>query len=286
MTPPVISQPELVTRTFTTADVTGDVTARPALVDPLLALLRAHGTLYDWAAEVPQPRALRGRAPVFVATIPDRDDVVVVRHAWHGGLLAPLTGDLFRMPTRAPNELMQSWTLCALGIPTSEVLGYARYEALPGLRRVDVVTRFIPNAFDLGMVAAGLAPHIEPDAALRATRELLVKMAAHGVLHPDLNVKNVLLRSRNRGGLEAMVIDVDVVRWNPTRPPIETMRANTARLLRSMRKWRVNFGCDLAEACMTAFEQEALAATPPLAATADSAAGHAIGSVTGSARTS
>ncbi len=272
MTHRSISQPALVTRTFTSGDVTGDVTARPALVDALLALARAHGTLYDWAAEVPQPRALRGRAPVFVAAIPERDEVVVVRHAWHGGLLAPLTGDLYRMPTRAPNELMKSWTLCALGIPTSEVLGYARYESLPGLRRVDVVTRFIPNAFDLGMVAAGLAPQIDPDAALTATRELLVKMASHGVLHPDLNVKNVLLRTRNRGGFEAMVIDVDVVRWNPARPPIETMRANTARLLRSMRKWRVNFGCDVAEVRMTTFEQEALAATPPLAATSDAAA--------------
>ncbi len=257
------TRPTVVTRTF----ATGDVTARPELIDALQALLRAHGTLYDWAAEVPQPRALRGRAPVFVATIPDRDDIVVVRHAWHGGLLAPLTGDLFRMPTRAPTELLHSWTLRALGIPTSEVLGYARYEALPGLRRVDVVTRFIPNAFDLGMVAAGLAPHIEPDAALAATRDLLVKLAAHGVLHPDLNVKNVLVRTRNRGGLEALVIDVDIVRWNPKRPPIETMRANTARLLRSMRKWRANFGCDVADACLAAFEREALAATPSLAPT-------------------
>ena len=253
--------PGVTTRTV----ASGDVTGVESIVDALANIVDQHGTLYEWAAERPQPRAMRGRAPVFVATLPDQDETVVVRHAWHGGLLAPLTGDLFRMPTRAPTEMARSWMLLGMGIPTSEVLGYARYTAVPGFRRVDVVTRFIPNAYDLGMIAAGLAPQIDRDAALLATKTLLVKLAAYGVVHPDLNVKNVLLRRDRRGDLEALMIDVDVVRWDPTRPPIVTMRANAARLLRSMRKWRTNFGCDVAETRMAAFEREAIAATPPLA---------------------
>ncbi len=243
----------------------GDVTGQRGVVDTLATLVAEHGTLYEWAAERPQPRALRGRAPVFVATLPERDETVVVRHAWHGGLLAPLTGDLFRMPTRAPTEMARSQLLRGMGIPTSEVIGYARYHAWPGLRRVDVVSRFIADAYDLGTIAAGLAPQIDRDAALSATIALLVKLAAYGVVHPDLNVKNVLLRQDRRGDLEALIIDVDVVQWDPTRPPIDTMRVNAARVLRSMRKWRAHFGCDVAESRMTAFEQDALAATPPLA---------------------
>jgi hypothetical protein len=43
------------------------------------------------------------------------------------------------------------------------------------------------------------------------------------------------------------------------------MRLNVARLLRSMRKWRSQFGCDVAEARMAAFAKEAMAATPPRA---------------------
>ncbi len=243
----------------------GDVTGLHSIVNALATIVEQHGTLYEWAAERPQPRAMRGRAPVFVATLPDQDETVVVRHAWHGGLLAPLTGDLFRMPTRAPTEMARSWLLLGMGIPTSEVVGYARYNAIPGFRRVDVVTRFIPDAYDLGMIAAGLAPQIDRDAALLATKALLVKLAAYGVVHPDLNVKNILLKQDRRGDVEALMIDVDVVQWDPTRPPLDTMRTNAARLIRSMRKWRTNFGCDVAEARMAAFERDAIAATPPLA---------------------
>lgn len=257
------------TRTIDTADVHADVTAYPGVLDSLVALVSEFGTLYDWAAERPQPRALRGRAPVFVATLPDREDTVVVRHAWHGGLLAPMTGDQFLLPTRAPVELRNSATLRAMGIPTSEVLGFARYAAWPGFRRVDVVTRFIPDAYDLGTIAAGLAPQIDRDEALAATIHLLVQMAAHGVAHSDLNVKNVLLQQRPRDQLEALVIDVDVIDVDATRAPSDTMRANVARLLRSMRKWRSQFGCDVAEARMAAFASEAMAAVPTRARGSD-----------------
>ncbi len=229
-----LNQPDIETRVLPAGDVTG----RPEIVGTLAGLVSSHGTLYEWAADRPQPRALRGRAPVFVATLPESDLTVVVRHAWHGGLLAPLTGDLFRAPTRAPTEMQYSRMLRDIGIPTVEVLGFARYSAWLGLCRVDVVTRFIPDAHDLGMVAAGLAPHIDLDDALGATLKLLIRLAEHGVIHPDLNVKNILLRAAERGALEALIIDIDVVRWDSARPPSQTMRANTTRLARSMRKWR------------------------------------------------
>lgn len=253
---------DLETRAVASAGINADVTAYHGVVESLVAIVQEFGTLYDWAAERPQPRALRGRAPVFVATLPERDDTVVVRHAWHGGLLAPLTGDQFLKPTRAPIELRHSATLRALGIPTSEVLGFARYAAWPGFRRVDVVTRFIPDAYDLGMIAAGLAPQIDCDDALAATVRLLAQMAAHGVVHADLNVKNVLLRASPRGALEALVIDVDVIVIDDAREPNDIMQANVARLVRSMRKWRSQFGCDVADTRLAAFASDAMAATP------------------------
>src|SRR6187397_349615 len=77
-----------------------DVTAHAALLDELASLVETHGTLYDWAAQQPQPRALKGRAPVYVASLPSQRETVVVRHAWHGGLLAPVTGDRFWRPSR------------------------------------------------------------------------------------------------------------------------------------------------------------------------------------------
>lgn len=242
-------------RTYPIGD--GDVTAIGAVATALADIVTRHGSLYQWASALPQPRALRGRAPVYVAQLPATSDTVVIRHAWHGGLLAPLTGDRFRMPTRAPRELARSYALRVQGIPTSEVLGFARYSAGFGCRTVDVVSRFIPDAADLGIVAAGLAPEIDLAAALDSTIALLATLAAHGVIHPDLNVKNVLLRRTPTQSLEAMMIDVDVVQWDHARSPRAVMQANVARLTRSMRKWRSHFGCSVSDEQLAAFEQRA-----------------------------
>jgi 3-deoxy-D-manno-octulosonic acid kinase len=230
-----------------------DVTAVPSVQKDLVAVVEEYGSLYDWASSQPQARALRGRAPVYVATLPESGIQVVVRHAWHGGLLAPITGDRFRRPSRAPLEMTQSMALRAAGVPTTQVLGFVRYDAGPGLVRVDVVTLYVPDTADLGMVLAGLAPDMECDQALQATRELLITLARHGVVHPDLNVKNVLLRPGQQAPLDALMIDVDVVQWHPHRAPHETMDRNVARLTRSMAKWRTHFGCDFADRRITAF---------------------------------
>jgi 3-deoxy-D-manno-octulosonic acid kinase len=235
-----------------------DLTTSPELLDAFAAIIHQHGSLYAWAADQPQPRAMRGRAPVYVATLASADLTVVVRHAWHGGLLAPISGDRFRRPTRAPLELEMSRRLRAAGIPTTDVLGFARYDAGFGLCRVDVLSRFINEAYDLGVIAAGLVPDMRCDEALAATLVLLQQLAGAGVHHPDLNVKNILLVRDDDQRLTAHIIDVDVVRWNPSRPYAETMRANVDRLARSMRKWRTHFGCEVSDAVLAQFSRDSL----------------------------
>lgn len=250
----------------------GDATvfARPAFLPEFMTLVRDYGTLYGWAASQPQPRALRGRAPVYVATLPAVGRAVVVRHAWHGGLLAPLTSDLFRKPTRAAQEVANSVELRARGIPTTDVVAYALYRAPLGLVRVDVATAYVDDTADLGMIIAGLAPAVDGDGALRATLDLLVRLARQGVVHPDLNVKNILVRAPRQAAMgqtsssqvtpEALIIDVDVVRFNVA--PREAMARNVARLTRSMHKFKRSFGCDVADQRIKAFAAEALARTP------------------------
>jgi len=240
---------------------------------PLSALVRSHGSLYDWAASQPQPRALRGRAPVYVAQLPDAGPSVVVRHAWHGGLLAPITQDLFRRPTRAPVEMARSRELHRLGIPTTEVLGYALYDAMFGLARVDVVTRYVPDTADLGMILAGLAPAIECEAAFAATLDLLEQLARHRVVHPDLNVKNILLHTPAAAVPRAMVIDVDVVLVD-TVSPARAMERNVTRLTRSLRKWNRQFGGAVADQRIAVFADAAMARTPGTLAAADRTGGH------------
>lgn len=248
------------------------VIAPTSLLPHVADLVQSHGSLYDWASSEPQPRALRGRAPVYVAALPHGGPTVVVRHAWHGGLLAPLTQDLFRRPTRAPLELARSRELQAMAIPTTEVLGYVLYDAVFGLARVDVLTRYVPDTADLGMVLAGLAPAIECDAALDATLDLLTNLATHRVVHPDLNVKNVLLHAPDGAPARAMVIDVDVVQLDAA-SPVQAMERNVARLSRSLRKWKRQFGCDLSDTSITAFAAAAMERTPDGTQTYQSAGG-------------
>jgi 3-deoxy-D-manno-octulosonic acid kinase len=241
----------------------GDVLAQDVVREDLLAILHDHGSVYDWAARMPQPRALRGRAPVFVASLPHSGHTVVVRHAWHGGLLAPLTGDRFLRPTRAPREMQIAAALLACGIPTADICGAVRYAAGAGLVRVDVVSHYLEDSVDLGTVLAGLAPLYPREQALAATSTLLRQLALRGMVHPDLNVKNILLRplsgpTSSAAALEALVIDVDVLVWEAAWVGEVAMQRNLARLLRSMRKWRRQFGCDIADDAMAAFAASSL----------------------------
>ena len=155
--------------------------------------------LYDYAAAYEPQRSFVGRGPAYaivLAGVP-----VVIRHSRHGGLLAPMTGDLFWGATRAPRELATSQRLRAAGVPTPEVLGYVSYRAGPWLRRADVITREIPNGRTLAtMLRDGVAPEARK-VLLGATQSLVRALSDVGAVHPDLNLANVLIapEARRRG---------------------------------------------------------------------------------------
>ena len=195
----------------------------------------ARGTLYDYAARHPEARPLMGRGTSYAVPLPGNVERAVVRHNRHGGLLAPLTGDVFRTPTRAPLELAASERLQELRVPSPRMLGYVTYPAAPGFARADVVTREVPNAQDLS------AALMNDDAtarqsALRATMTLLHTLGDAGARHHDLNVKNVLLQNRDDELPLALVLDVDRVVFGGDKASVR--EANLARLLRSARKWQ------------------------------------------------
>jgi 3-deoxy-D-manno-octulosonic acid kinase len=239
------------------ADFTRVTTGRTEIVcaTHVAAALRdaaAHGTIYEFAARHPDARALAGRGTAYALPLAGTDEHVVVRHNRHGGLFAPLTGDAFLPPTRAPLELSVSRRLVAHGVPTPLMLGYAVYGAPLGFRRVDVVTREVPNAFDLSnALCSSDATHRA--VAIAATVDLVRALSDAGAHHADLNVKNVLLHPSPRGDgtLEALVLDLDrVVFGDPSR----ARERNLARLLRSAHKWRTRHG-----ACVTQAELDELA---------------------------
>lgn len=205
------------------------------------AVRRAVGerSLYDYAATHPDRRELRGRGVAYAVPLPDDATRVVIRHSRHGGLLAPVTGDRFLAPTRAPHELRTSLRLADAGVATPEVIAYATYPAGGVLQRSDVATREVVGGRDLADVLAIPDAGTARAAALEATIGLLRSLERAGARHPDLNVTNVLIVATDGGPARALVLDVDrVVFGNPGDARIGD--ANVRRLLRSARKLRSN----------------------------------------------
>ena len=213
-----------------------DVVALGACAD---AVRRAVGerSLYDYAASHPNRRELRGRGIAYAVPLPDDETRVVIRHSRHGGLLAPVTGDRFLAPTRAPHELRTALRLAEAGVPTPEVVAYATYPAGGVFQRSDVATREVVGGHDLARVLGVPDDGEARVAALGATAGLLRSLERAGARHPDLNVTNVLVVACDGGPARALVLDVDrVVFGKPGDTRIGD--ANVRRLLRSARKLR------------------------------------------------
>jgi hypothetical protein len=205
------------------------------------ALVSADGTkstLHEFAARQTSARSLRGRDIAYAVQLPSTSMRVVVRHNRHGGLLAPLTRDVFLSPTRAPQELEISLALRGLGIPTPDVVAYALYPPGGLLQRSDVCSREIPASLDLAQIITFGGG--DRAAAFAATARLVAALSRAGARHQDLNAKNILLTLDT-----AYVLDVDRVTLGGA--PRVALDMNLMRLGRSLRKWRDKFGARISE---------------------------------------
>ena len=209
-------------------------------------------TLYEYAARHPSARPMQGRGTAYAVPLPQAPGSVVVRHNRHGGLLAPLTRDLFLAPTRAPQELEVSLALASAGVPTPEVLAYAVYPPGGLIQRCDVCSREIPRSRDLAQLLR-YGSDDERAAALSSTARLIGALARAGARHHDLNAKNVLLTDG-----KAYVLDVDRVELGLE--PRDALLGNLARLQHSIRKWRDRFGARVSERDVAELETSARAA--------------------------
>ena len=207
-------------------------------------------TLHEFAARAPESRALRGRGTAWATRLPGGTRVVV-RHNQHGGLFAPLTGDRFLAPTRAPHELAVSLTLRAKEIATPEVVAYVLYPPGGIFQRSDVATAEIEGGRDLADVLERTTGGAR-DLALRATGTLVGALSGAGARHHDLNAKNVLIAA----GV-AYVLDVDRVTLDHR--PESALELNLARLTRSLHKWRAQFGVNVTEAEIASVAERARA---------------------------
>ncbi len=266
--------------------------ARDDARDALASWLREFGSLSGAAAAHPEAETLRGRGRVHVVPSPvTAGERWVVRHYHRGGAVATVLGDRYLRlgPPRPEREYRVGRALERLGVPTPPHVGAAWYAAGP-FRRGDLVTGYVPGSHDLAAVlfpgrslegegspagpAAGGAtagtgtgdveldaegtgapdPPVDRAAAMEAAGRLLRTLHEHGVSHPDLNLKNVLITEPARpGGMpRALVLDLDRARIR-RRLGERARRRMIERFWRSARKWETRTGERVGPAIEAAF---------------------------------
>ena len=194
-----------------------------------LALL-APGGLERWLADAPSGGS--GRAATARVALPGGPQLVV-RRLRHGGLLAPLLGDRYASPARVLRELDVTARLRAAGAPVAEpVLALARRRRI-GFA-LALATVYEEGAADALAFLASSPDDERIARAAAAVGAALRRFHDTGGRHPDLHVKNLLLRE-TRAGADALVIDLDRARAGDA-PGAAQRAAEIGRLGRSLLK--------------------------------------------------
>ena len=209
---------------------------RPNRAKPLLSFWKktgAHLRLREAVRRHPQSVRFPGRLPVVSAPVAGMG-TVVVRPCAHGGLWGRLARDFYLGPGRALREIRVSERLAQTRIPTPRIDAVIFYAAGPW-NRIEVATSLVPESRDLVQHLTRRPGIAERTRLFSAVRKLLDQLHRHGIRHPDLNARNILLAPAPQGGFSAWLLDVDAVRFGePGNQGVE--RANRHRLLRSLLK--------------------------------------------------
>jgi len=237
----------------------GTAAARRDVAAAVRQALAGSATLYRWAAAQPGRRVFLGRGEAYGVSLGGAP--AVVRHARHGGLLAPLLGDLYIGAPRFYREAALARRLAEGGVRTPDVLAGVRYRAGPA-HRADVATAQAAGV-DLVELFYGERPPSGDAraAALAAIGRLVRRLHDLGFIHPDLQLRNLLVRAAAGREADAWLLDVDTCR--PMRANGDAERArNLERFYRSWAKWNGLRGPRLTDADRAVFSAAYLAGEP------------------------
>jgi len=215
---------------------TGPAWFRPQAKKPVVTFWKrtdASLPLGKVASRHPDSRRFPGRGTVVSAPFSGLG-TLVLRPCVHGGLWGRWVGDLYPGPGRVRREIIRSERLTRLGIPTPRIEAAFFYPAGPWFR-MEVATSLISGGRDLTALLASRPLAGQRSRILGAVRRLLELLHRHGIHHPDLNARNIVLAPSGNVGWSAWLLDVDAVRFgNPASTAVDT--ANRHRLLRSLLK--------------------------------------------------
>jgi tRNA A-37 threonylcarbamoyl transferase component Bud32 len=150
-----------------------------------------------------------------------------------GGLAARLWSDRYPSAERLVAVVEASATALARGVPTARPVALIVERGAAGLVLGALAFEEIEETEDLAKrVTGGLLTRAELSAAIAVVRT----MHDAGIVHPDLNLGNILLRVRPGARPEAFVIDFDKAEILEGPAPFADRQAALRRLERSCAK--------------------------------------------------
>ena len=188
-----------------------ELIALPEVRDAVVHALAQSGSLFDYAATRPGAVELAGRGVAWHIAAPGSQAGArwVVRHYRRGGLVARVLHDRYldSGPRRPVRELIASARARERGVATPEVVAAVAYP-VGGWYRADIATLYLPDSRDL---AARLFDDDDVERrrdAMRLAGALMRHAHDAGVVHNDLNLKNILIAG---GGADARawLLDLD-----------------------------------------------------------------------------
>jgi Lipopolysaccharide kinase (Kdo/WaaP) family len=194
------------------------------------------GKSFSGGAEASGVTPFQGRGRLTSIVLPDGASALV-RSYRRGGMVRYLTRDLFcTWPPRPFVELAATEHARHRSISTLEVVAACVERSWGPFYRGWFVTRELTGSKDLWTtLREGNYTAAEKTALLKAVAERIRWMHLQGVYHPDLNLKNLLVR-KERSDIQVYIIDFDKARLFPGAVSGRNAGKNLERLYRSARK--------------------------------------------------
>lgn len=188
------------------------------------------------AASLPSHLSGRGKVALLALERPgEPPERLVLRPYRRGGLAGLFFNDRFLDPLRARRELGLYVEGARRGLPSLEPVAAITHRCRGLGYRHGILTVLLEGVEDLAAVLQGPRPFSERRQAMRAAGVVIALMHERGFDHPDLNLKNLLVRPAG-ASFDAWVIDFDRGRFVDGALPEQRRRRNLLRLLRSFVK--------------------------------------------------
>lgn len=200
------------------------------ILNELKALYREHVWVYDRFKTNKETRIFRGRHPVLLGYISDRE--VLVKRFMHGGLLASLFHDVFLSEKRFERHLEIESYLNQQHIPTPEII-FVTWRRCGLFYKGEMGLKYISDGMDASryLFEENFKLPKQWEECAAQIGELVAKLHLNNMYFPDLNLMNFLYTGK--GNMWLLDLDKGEICESMSR---RQKAMNLSRLKRSIHK--------------------------------------------------